>query len=59
MSAANARGSARVSRAGFGVPQKRTFLTAIHPGIVMPTTKACDREDALPNPRDACATQII
>ena len=63
MSAANARGSARVSRANaspartFGVAPKRTFPATIDPGIVMHTTKACDGEDAIANTRDARATQ--
>lgn len=59
MSAANARGSARVSRAGFGVALKRTFPAAIDPGIVVNTIKACDGEDAIANTRDACATQLL
>ena len=38
-------GSARVSLVGFGVSPKQSFQ------------KVCDREDAIANTRDACATR--
>ena len=55
--AAVAEGSARVSRAGFGVAPKRTFLDLITIRIVRPYKKVREREDALANTRDACATR--
>jgi hypothetical protein len=51
-------GSARVSRAGFGVAPKRTFLAAA-PGVslfTIPLRKVREREEALASTRDACAT---
>jgi hypothetical protein len=44
-------GSARVSRAGFGVPPKQSFLQQCC------QEKVRDREDAITSTRDACATQ--
>ncbi|PYL31452.1 MAG: hypothetical protein DMF39_02805 [Verrucomicrobia bacterium] len=50
-------GSARVSRAGFGVAPKRTFPEFHSVACLEPREKVRDREDALPNTREACATQ--
>src|SRR5439155_7580837 len=47
--AAVAEGSARVSRAGFGVAPKRTFLDLITIRTVRPYKKVREREDALAN----------
>jgi hypothetical protein len=44
-------GSARVSRVGCGVPPQQSFLQQSIPKEVR------DREDAITNTRDACATQ--
>jgi hypothetical protein len=44
-------GSARVSRAGFGVSPKQSFP------VVANVTKVRDGEDALAHTRDACATR--
>src|SRR6266487_5429576 len=53
-------GVARISRAGFGVAPKRTFpLGQSGCPIGRKGRKGRDREDALANTRDACATQII
>jgi len=49
-------GSARVSRAGFGVSPKRT-LTVFEPCNVRSEIKVRDSEDAIASTRDACATQ--
>src|SRR5918996_1396152 len=48
-------GSARVSRAGFGVAAKRPFLRTRFE-LLHSTRKVRDREDAIANTRDACAT---
>ena len=44
-------GSARVSRAGCGVPPQQSFLQQSI------SKEVRDREDAITNTRDACATQ--
>jgi len=44
------RDSTRVSRVGCGVPPQQSFLQ-------QRITKVRDREDAITNTRDACATQ--
>ena len=49
-------GSARVSRAGFGVPPKRTLFFH-YPKRFNAYGKVRDREDALASTRDACAPQ--
>ena len=59
MSTEQARGSARVSRAGFGVAPKRTFPEGTRPGTIVRTRKAGDGEDAIASTRNACATQIV
>ena len=53
----SSEGSARVSRAGFGVAPKRT--SPIHRACADDhiLNKVRDREDALANTRDACATR--
>ena len=52
-------GSARVSRAGFGVAPKRTLpLRGSVPSYELPR-KVRDREDALASTRDARAPQNI
>jgi hypothetical protein len=48
---ATTAGSARVSRVSCGVPPQQFFLQQSIPKEV------CDREDAITNTRDACATQ--
>ncbi len=50
-------GSARVSRAGFGVAPKRSLLRHGHSLCCEIPRKVGDREDALASMRDACATQ--
>ncbi len=51
-------GSARVSRAGFGVAPKQALLRHGHVWCCEIPRKVREREDALANTRDACATQI-
>jgi hypothetical protein len=51
-------GSARVSRAGFGVSPKRP-LTVFEPCNVRSKIKVRDGEDAIASTRDACATQSM
>ena len=52
-------GSARVSRAGFGVAPKRTFAVFHRTTCFARRRKVRDREDALASTRDACAPLII
>jgi len=48
-------GSARVSRAGFGVPPKRTSIKSQFCVHLLRRTKVRDRDDATASTRDACA----
>jgi error-prone DNA polymerase len=50
-------GSARVSRAGFGVSPKRTSLVNAGDSFCETKRKVRDGEDAIASTRDACATQ--
>jgi error-prone DNA polymerase len=50
-------GSARVSRAGCGVPPQQSFLEAVVYAHCLIRRKVRDGEDALASTRDACATQ--
>jgi error-prone DNA polymerase len=50
-------GSARVSRAGFGVAPKQSFEPWATRGRFRASRKVHDGEDALANTRDACAPQ--
>jgi hypothetical protein len=50
-------GSARVSRVGFGVAPKQSFLAHRLVACREGQTKVRDREDALASTRDACATR--
>ena len=53
-------GSARVSRAGFGVTPNRTLLSiSFITGENGMLREVRDREDALASTRDACATQTL
>jgi hypothetical protein len=49
-------GSARVSRVGFGVAPKQSFLVLRDGILARLLRKVRDREDALARTRDACAT---
>ncbi len=51
-------GSTRVSRVGFGVAPKQSFLGHRRVPRCVIQRKVRDREDALASTRDACATQI-
>jgi hypothetical protein len=51
------RGSACVSRVGFGVAPKQSSFVRRHIPYVERQGKVRDREDALASTRDACATQ--
>src|SRR5205814_553080 len=51
-------GSARVSRAGFGVAPKQSFVSVPASVNIIESKKVRDREDALTSTRDACATQL-
>jgi hypothetical protein len=51
-------GSARVSRAGFGVPPKQSFDQASN-RVVWRVSKSPRKRDACTSMRDACATQIM
>jgi hypothetical protein len=54
------KGSARVSRVGFGVAPKRTFLWISSIACEGSAQgKVRDREDALANTRDACASGCL
>jgi hypothetical protein len=55
---AQSSGSARVSRVGFGVAPKQSFLDRRRIARFEHQGKVRDREDALASTRDACATQI-
>jgi len=50
--------STRVSRVGFGVAPKQSFLLRGRIARIEAPKKVRDREDALASTRDACATQI-
>ena len=50
-------GNARVSRVGFGVAPKQSFLVRRHIARSERQRKVRDREDALASTRAACATQ--
>jgi hypothetical protein len=50
-------GSARVSRAGCGVPPQQSFLEAVVYAHCLIRRKVRDGEDAIASTRDACATQ--
>ncbi|PYJ46933.1 MAG: hypothetical protein DME50_03405 [Verrucomicrobia bacterium] len=50
-------GSARVSRAGFGVTPKQAFLLHRYAPSPEVPIKVRNREDALANTRDACSPQ--
>jgi hypothetical protein len=51
-------GSARVSRVGFGVAPKQSFLRHGHVPCCEISRKVRDGENAIAKTRDACATQI-
>ena len=51
-------GSARVSRAGFGVAPKQSFLEFVPVDVEDPEGKVRDGEDNIASTRDACATHI-
>jgi hypothetical protein len=51
-------GSARGSRAGFGVAPKQSSFVHRHMPFVEHHRKVRDREDALASARTACASQI-
>jgi hypothetical protein len=51
-------GSARVSRVGFGVAPKQSFLEYCRIASFERQRKVREREDALASTRDVCATQI-
>ncbi len=61
MSACGSRafGSARVSRAGFGVAPKLSFLEITFPPSGGNGRKVRDGEDAIVSTRDACATRRV
>jgi hypothetical protein len=52
-------GSARVPRAGDGVPPSRTFVTRMPTPSRSNSSKSPSRQDAASSTRDACATQAI
>ena len=58
-SSRNSSGSARVSRAGFGVPPKQSLLNAVHVNQVKKQRKVRDREDAIADTRDARSTPFL
>ena len=52
-------GSARVSRVGFGVPPKQSFLKTGNHNVRPISQESSRLRDAIANTRDACATQNV